>query len=1086
MERTVQHHRLFRVAGAFITVLGLTIAAPSASAAPLGQDESLAQTLQRSDSFGRPNGALGNLWSGGTAWQVNTGVARPSGTPTSSATNALWREIVLGKTFAVSATIVLPSAASGWTGFAINATAGTAPSYYAARVRRTGSGSAGEWQVVHVTGGGTAVVLGTGPLTLPSDGRVPLTVSPQDHGTALRVQMGAVAQDVPLPRSTLLIGGAVGLHHMPVAGTAVGAIDDVVLSTSSAPASNPAGLSDSFARPAGSAGTQWTALRGAWQIQSDQTLRSSGAAPERLVTAQGVVAGSSLRVGATVSIPATSPGYRAWGGIATNVQNHGDGTQSFYALRIAQHPDNLPTGLWQLVRVDNSGSVGSGGLLASGTAPMAPGSKVRIALESVAGGSAFQVEIGGVGTSPAVVKEVELPAAGPLIGGGVGLYDSSANRSFDDVRITTNNQASTGLAIVDDSFERPNGALGSSWSSARGTWQIASGSVFATGTQAERLAVNSLTLGQGFRASVVVSAPATPLAFRPWTGLAVNVSDHGDGTQSFYALRLTPLASDAVNGVWQVVRVNRSQPVTTSTLLATENVPVPAGGKMRLTLESAQQGTALNVRVTNLATGQTSEQLVGLPRGETLVGGRAGIYGGTMHVDGFRLSTDGQTAATPPQPGPLNCGPTVGDNYALPGGGQTVSQVIPVDDTWAGHPVGQSVVTSATHQYVAYYDADRTMTIASRALSSTTWTYQPLDSVVGWDSHNYVTMSLDAAGQLHVAGNMHATALQYWRTSVAGDIATLTRIAPMTDSSRESHVTYPSFSSGPGGTLLFSYRQGDSSSGVTYYNSYNPTTQTWAPLLSTPIVDGEGTRNPYLGGPRLGPDGFYHLVWVWRDTGDVATNSLISYLRSPDLINWQKSDGTPVTLPATYSTGEVIDPVLVNGGLLNGGLGMGFDHNGKVVVTYFRYDDQGGTQVFGARPNGDGTWSTTQISNWTGRWDLNGLGSIGLQARVQGIATLPDGKLSLRYFCGQEERTWVLDGTSLAQIADVVSPSYPTAVMTVQSTFPGMTVNLNLSATPTLRYVLRWESLAHNNDQPRPPGDTPPPGPLEVYVLAPS
>jgi hypothetical protein len=32
-------------------------------------------------------------------------------------------------------------------------------------------------------------------------------------------------------------------------------------------------------------------------------------------------------------------------------------------------------------------------------------------------------------------------------------------------------------------------------------------------------------------------------------------------------------------------------------------------------------------------------------------------------------------------------------------------------------------------------------------------------------------------------------------------------------------------------------------------------------------------------------------------------------------------------------------------------------------------------------------------------------------------------------------------------------------------------------------YVLRWESLGPNNDQPRDPADTPPAQPLEVYLV---
>jgi hypothetical protein len=40
------------------------------------------------------------------------------------------------------------------------------------------------------------------------------------------------------------------------------------------------------------------------------------------------------------------------------------------------------------------------------------------------------------------------------------------------------------------------------------------------------------------------------------------------------------------------------------------------------------------------------------------------------------------------------------------------------------------------------------MTVAQRTVDSDTWTVQRLDSVIGWDSHNYVTMAVDEAGHL--------------------------------------------------------------------------------------------------------------------------------------------------------------------------------------------------------------------------------------------------------------------------------------------------------------------------------------------------
>ena len=102
-----------------------------------------------------------------------------------------------------------------------------------------------------------------------------------------------------------------------------------------------------------------------------------------------------------------------------------------------------------------------------------------------------------------------------------------------------------------------------------------------------------------------------------------------------------------------------------------------------------------------------------------------------------------------------------------------------IDRSWdiaevpSGFPVRFCLLTSGNHQYVAYYDEQRRMTVASRTLGSEQWRYQALPSEVGWDSHNYITMAMDGEGHLHVSGNMHVDPLLYFRTEKPEDISTL-------------------------------------------------------------------------------------------------------------------------------------------------------------------------------------------------------------------------------------------------------------------------------------------------------------------------
>lgn len=108
-----------------------------------------------------------------------------------------------------------------------------------------------------------------------------------------------------------------------------------------------------------------------------------------------------------------------------------------------------------------------------------------------------------------------------------------------------------------------------------------------------------------------------------------------------------------------------------------------------------------------------------------------------------------------------------------------ITERVDVGQVPSGFPVGFSLLTHDKRQYVAYYDAEHRMTIATRTTDRRDWQRHTLDSKVGWDSHNFITMTVDSDDHLHVSGNMHAVPLIYFRTEKAGDITTLQRL-PMT------------------------------------------------------------------------------------------------------------------------------------------------------------------------------------------------------------------------------------------------------------------------------------------------------------------
>lgn len=416
----------------------------------------------------------------------------------------------------------------------------------------------------------------------------------------------------------------------------------------------------------------------------------------------------------------------------------------------------------------------------------------------------------------------------------------------------------------------------------------------------------------------------------------------------------------------------------------------------------------------------------------------------------------------------------------------TVEQALEIGPVWAGHPVGFSLLTYKDHQFVAYYDDERRMTVAARRLGENEWHFARLPQKVGWDSHNSIVMTVDDDGYLHLSGNMHCVPLVYFRTTKPLDITTFERI-PVMVGSEEQRCTYPAFFRGASNELIFTYRDGSSGNGNQIYNRYDLKTKTWKRLLDSPLTSGEGKMNAYLNGPVRGPDGYFHLCWVWRDTPDCATNHDLSYARSKDLVRWEKSDGTALALPITIETAEVVDPVPPGGGMINGNTKIGFDSKRRPVIAYHKFDAEGKTQIYNARREMGG-WKIYQTSNWDYRWEFSGGGSIDFEVRVGAVAVDADGELNQSYSNAKHgSGIWQLDIATLKPTAILKRPSrYPTKLRRLTSDFPGMQVRFDedsaASGSEGARYVLRWETLGRNRDRPR--KKVPPPSMLTLYKLS--
>jgi hypothetical protein len=407
-----------------------------------------------------------------------------------------------------------------------------------------------------------------------------------------------------------------------------------------------------------------------------------------------------------------------------------------------------------------------------------------------------------------------------------------------------------------------------------------------------------------------------------------------------------------------------------------------------------------------------------------------------------------------------------------------------VAEVFSGHPVSFALVTFEEHQFVAYYDSEQRLTVASRQLGEEEFTFSVLPSSVGWDSHNSIAMAVDETGHVHVSGNMHNVPLIYFRTTTPLDVTTLT-LEPAMVGRDEGSVTYPEFFIGPEGNLVFIYRDGGSGSGNHIFDSYDANTREWSRLLETPLTDGQGQRNAYPVGPIKGPDLDWHLVWVWRDSPDASTNHDLSYARTTDLVLWESGAGTELALPITLGSSDVVDPVPVNGGMINNNTKVGFDAEGRPVVAYHKFDEGGATQLYNARLEG-GSWVTYQTSDWDYRWEFGGEGTLEFPIELEGVVAQPDGSLTQRYFHSEYGGVGAfrLDPETLAAVEDIEPPlPYPKELDIPTSPVPEMGVrwksDFGADVTDDVAYLLRWETLPSNRDMPRVP--VPAPTELRLY-----
>src|SRR5437762_1616018 len=239
---------------------------------------------------------------------------------------------------------------------------------------------------------------------------------------------------------------------------------------------------------------------------------------------------------------------------------------------------------------------------------------------------------------------------------------------------------------------------------------------------------------------------------------------------------------------------------------------------------------------------------------------------------------------------------------------------------WASNSINTAVfrndpiTTYGQRQYAAYYDPDGRVVIAERTLGQPQckMTQTSLHGNVK-DAHNVISLIADGDGYLHISWDHHGNPLHYARSTEPGSLEFKTM--PMTGKN-EARVTYPQFYKLANGNLMFLYRDGVSGNGNLCVNHYDTRAKTWSQMYAN-LISGEDARNAYWQACVDGR-GSIHISWVWRETGDVATNHDLCYARSDDGGKiWKKTDGSEYALPITASSAEIALPISQKHELIN-------------------------------------------------------------------------------------------------------------------------------------------------------------------------
>lgn len=318
-------------------------------------------------------------------------------------------------------------------------------------------------------------------------------------------------------------------------------------------------------------------------------------------------------------------------------------------------------------------------------------------------------------------------------------------------------------------------------------------------------------------------------------------------------------------------------------------------------------------------------------------------------------------------------------------------KIVPLGDGWASNTINtvifrhHGIVTSGTHQFTAFYDAKRTVTLVQRNLENDKLIFHVIPGKYDLsDAHNAISMGIDSLGFLHISYGQHGSKLCYRRSTEPLSINSWTSILPMTGR-REGKITYPTFVHGINQAnhhvLLFLFRDGTSEAGEACLKEYSPFHKVWTdrePSILSGSQQRPWTSCPYWNHPVIDSKGRMHVSFVWRAKSILpekrVNNINIDYAYSDNCGHtWFTSNCRTLQSPITQVNSETIRAVSPGSNLINQ-TGMAVDSNNHPHIVFYSDDKNHIPQYQHLWFDGN-TWHHNYISNRKTPFVLQGMGT---------------------------------------------------------------------------------------------------------------